>query len=473
MAVVTGVESAVQVHINRGDDLDARDEKGLTPLMISAGRNKGAICRLLIAAGADASLLDPSGRSALGIAQAAGALDAAAAIEEASGAHMPPHSGNGQCMTPPNADGSHDSPGSASVNPTACGLSRGSLEEEAEHSRLLAQPDPASTTTTTTDTDGGEDDFDLTGWEVDEDRPAPAGDPTLSAEALAVQSAITAHQPIDTSAGWDDLEAFLPERATPLPRADDVETRERLRAVLLRAIREGSVPFASIEDLSQSDGSAPDVEACALMTMVINDLGAETDERFEYRLPHENFEVWVSPDEKPDEAEALDDALAFVDDLASHRNEALRIYQRELQREPLLTAQAEVALGQAMEGSIEKALDALALWPSGIRAVLDAANAVLAGDKPLRWISSGPPVGPQEIDPDADAGTGIEVRRLRRGGKPASAALTPTFLSTFDSNKLSGLWESRLVPAATSERMPNRITRCRLWGMPWSSASIT
>jgi RNA polymerase primary sigma factor len=209
IAVTTGVESAVQVHINRGDDLDARDEKGQTPLMISAARNKAAICKLLVAAGADASLLDPSGRSALGIAQAAGAHEAATAIEEASRAHMPSHPGNGQGMTPPAGDGGHDSQGSASVNPTAAGPSRGSLEEEAEHSLLLAQPDTASTTTTDTDTnadsDGGDDDFDLTGWEVDEDRPAPAGDPTLSADALAVQSAITAHQPIDTSAEWDDF----------------------------------------------------------------------------------------------------------------------------------------------------------------------------------------------------------------------------------------------------------------------------
>jgi RNA polymerase primary sigma factor len=83
MAVVAGVESALQVHIDRGDDLNARDEKGQTPLMLSAARNKTAICKLLLAAGADAGLLDPSGRDALGIAQAAGALEAALAIEAA------------------------------------------------------------------------------------------------------------------------------------------------------------------------------------------------------------------------------------------------------------------------------------------------------------------------------------------------------------------------------------------------------
>jgi RNA polymerase primary sigma factor len=53
MAVVAGVESAVKIHINRGDDLNARDDKGLTPLMLSAARNKPTICKLLIDAGAD------------------------------------------------------------------------------------------------------------------------------------------------------------------------------------------------------------------------------------------------------------------------------------------------------------------------------------------------------------------------------------------------------------------------------------
>lgn len=82
--MVAGVESAVQIHIDRGDDLNARDEKGQTPLMLSAARNKATICKMLLAAGADAGLLDPLGRDALAIAQAAGALEAASAIKAAT-----------------------------------------------------------------------------------------------------------------------------------------------------------------------------------------------------------------------------------------------------------------------------------------------------------------------------------------------------------------------------------------------------
>ena len=72
MAVMAGVESAVLIHIDRGDDLNARDASGMTPLMLSAARNKSAICKLLLNAGADHRLLDPSGRTAAQIAIEAG-----------------------------------------------------------------------------------------------------------------------------------------------------------------------------------------------------------------------------------------------------------------------------------------------------------------------------------------------------------------------------------------------------------------
>ena len=398
MAVVAGVESAVRLHIDRGDDLNARDDKGQTPLMLSAARNKASICKLLLDAGADADLLDPDGHSALNIAQATGATDAASVIEAA-------------CMPQTLQDDIFREPAVISPDAQRAQAANDSQAERqgaydpsplADQPFAVLEPAPAPATAPVPviDWDLGSDDadFDLVGWVAEEDLPPPEGDPTLSATAFEIQSAISEHQPIDTSADWEGFEALLPERATPLPRADDAEARERLRLVLLRAIREGSVPAALIDDLASGDDGEPDSEAVAVLSMVINDLGAETDDRFEYRTPHESFEVFVTPEEKPDEEDALDEAMAFVDELAGHRNERLRIYQRELQGEALLTAEAEVALGQAMERGIEKSLDALAAWPSGVGAVLAAAKKVSSGAKPLRWLSSGPPVELHEAE---------------------------------------------------------------------------
>lgn len=400
MAVVAGVESAVQIHIARGDDLNARDDKGLTPLMLSAARNKPAICRLLIEAGADAGLLDPSGRDALGIAQVTGALEAALVIEGTRIARAILSSADGSCDVA--STSFNGQAAEASSEPTAIhiGASAPSVPIEQSGFDLVVEncSAPAHLIEWVSDVPAGGETFDLTAWEAEEDQPPPEDDPTLAVVALEIQNAISEHRPIDTSSNWEDFEAFLPETASPLPQTDDAEARERLRFVLLRAMREGSVPHSSVEDAMLHEDGSPDEEAGSLLCMVINDLGAEIDERFEYSAPHESFEVFVAPEEEPDEEDALADALTFIDDLAARRNEPLRSYQREFQREALLTAEAEVALGQAMERGVETALDALASWPSGICAVMDAAKVVAAGAKPLRWMSSGPRVEPQDIE---------------------------------------------------------------------------
>ena len=53
IAVSNGVESAIKVHIARGDDLNARDAAGNTPLMIAARKKKTNTCKLLLENGAD------------------------------------------------------------------------------------------------------------------------------------------------------------------------------------------------------------------------------------------------------------------------------------------------------------------------------------------------------------------------------------------------------------------------------------
>ena len=75
IAIVAGVEASVKLHISRGDALNARDERGLTPLMIAASLGRSSVCQLLISSGANVSLRDPLDRDALAIAQQHGALD--------------------------------------------------------------------------------------------------------------------------------------------------------------------------------------------------------------------------------------------------------------------------------------------------------------------------------------------------------------------------------------------------------------
>ena len=411
MAIIAGVESAVRIHIERGDNLNARDAAGKTPLMLAAARNKLHIFKLLLDAGADPLLCDADGKTALFIAKAAGACEIVSMLETsfshsldaAPGKHETPFSGDEAPVTddsiPVVESTQREAPPLAAIPDIV--VTAPPLLESAE---AAASPAPLDTDHNKDKTESSTPtlatieliDFDeigamldLSGWEAEAELSTPEGDPTVLATASEVQNAISEHAPIDLSADWDDFEAYLPERASPFPKADDAEARERLRALLLRATREGSVPDQAIEDLTLNDDQTPNEEAGAMLRMVVNDLGAETDERHEYATHHENFMVHVEPRETPDEEQTVDDALAHIDDLESRRNDPIRLYLRAFQYDALLTADEEVALGKAMEGGIEAALDALAGSITGIEAVVEASLLVKSGAKSLRWMSVG------------------------------------------------------------------------------------
>lgn len=389
MAVMAGVESAVRIHVQRGDDLNARDSNGFTPLMLSATRNKPTICKLLLDAGADDGLFDPAGNTALAIAVAAGAHEAAVVLESA----IAPIKGPEDLV--PGVSLPSDSPlVPLGVQTTECPtdpISVNAIEADMAPPTVQVEGEETNQPQNTPD-------LDLLGWEPEENRLPPDADSSVAEAASAIQAAITGYEPIDSSADWGDIDAYLPERSLPLARTDDAEARERLRLLLIRAVREGSVPRMEVEAMSFNEDRSANPEAEVLLSMVVNDLGAEVDERFEYAGVNENFEVFVKPEVTPDEDEIVAEALTFIDSLASHRTEPLRIYQREFQRQRLISSQEEVLLGQAMESGLEKALDALAAWPRGISLTLAAGQLVKSGQRPLTWLS----LGPTEAQPDLE-----------------------------------------------------------------------
>lgn len=405
MAVMAGVESAVQIHIDRGDDLNARDASGMTPLMLSASRDKPGVCKLLLSAGADHGLLDPSGRTALDIAISAGS-DATAAVLQAFSSPprhlLPPDvelaSGPEHTADPAKLSAPVPATGATPPNrPEAMAEAAGQDAPPMQPEQAPASPPEDAVD----DLDDGE--FDLSGWDAEEEQQRPDADAVVLESASAVQTAITAHQPIDSSAEWDDIDAYLPEAALPLARADDAEGRARLRRLLLRALREGSVPAFDVQAQTTNEDRSPNPEAEAYLAMVINDLGAEVDERFEFANADESFHVFVDPEESPAEEAALDEALAAIDRAASPRHEPLRIFQREFQRIWLLTAEEEVQLAKDMEAALEMALDALASWPDGIARILAAGADAIAGSRPLSsiWVGGEP-------DPEPASAEGLE-----------------------------------------------------------------
>jgi len=384
MAVLRGVEESVCLHLDRGDDVNARDEQGMTLLMLSAAQNNGRICRLLLEAGAESDLCDPQGNDALAIALKAGASEARLALETylspATALHEPKVTFPIPAFEFPSGEASEPEQLSA-----------------AEPAFSPALPHPIEQTAAANSSRTIDD------WEAEDHELPPAGDPTLVAPTFATQAAITQHIPLDTSADWSDFEVFLPDWATPLPRDDDGDIRERLRLLLLRAARESSVPWFAVEDLSrESDGSINE-DGESQLRMVLNDMGAELDERIEIDFPFESHVVFIDPEETEEEEAQVDSAMAYLNDLASRRNDPIRIYLKTGLREKLLAADEEVALGKAMEGFIAKALDALSDWGEGLARVCESAELIRSGIHPLRLMSSGQADEMEEVAQTADA----------------------------------------------------------------------
>jgi RNA polymerase primary sigma factor len=74
MAAQAGVLTAVRMHLRRGDDPNAADENGMTPLLLAAERGHREVCRMLVDGGADVCATDASGRDAYQLAVEGGHL---------------------------------------------------------------------------------------------------------------------------------------------------------------------------------------------------------------------------------------------------------------------------------------------------------------------------------------------------------------------------------------------------------------
>ncbi len=376
-AVAAGVEAAVSLHIARGDDVNARDASGQTPLMIAAKRNRAAICALLLEASAEPSLTDVDGRSALDIAVLAGAKDAAAVLSRASEAEAAAAARSfnepEQRLSAPLAD-------SAMPLTGRCEAAGGSPPENAGRA-------PRAPVKDWDDDADRETPFEVLGWIPEEaDGPPPRSAPSQDF-ASDDQASIGSFVPIDTSTDWQPPEAYLPYESNYRPGGDE-ERRLALRSLLLRAIREGSVPEQAVEDYASYPAREFDGEAARALRTTVNDLGAELDERFEGVLRKDDFRVAVAAGETLFEEEDLRDALAHFDGSVVDANSPLQLYYKRINREPLISADEEKRIAQSMEDAARRGLDALASWPAGLGALKATLRSADAGLVRVSAISS-------------------------------------------------------------------------------------
>lgn len=440
IALAAGIDGAVRSHIARGDSIECRDANGLTPLMVAAERNRVGVCVLLLDAGADARAVDSAGRNALTIAMSSGALAAAGVIRDCIDACVPleTESSDGDESTDdfgpepsvstdasapevsarlvkpePSADARSDesgvartaeeAPESVAAIPDEGCVRRKPEDESADGDHTSGEPEPDDKANMEDSPDPRADDgaslssgaelsdLELTfgDWEpVSVDEP-PENDQIIGQTEGRRQQQIDAHEPIDRSAIWEDFEAFLPEIvAKPTSSAHVDSVRPALRAILLRALREGSVPQLAIENLLQRGADKAELndeagskdeaernddaewrdEAAAALEIVIGDMGADLDERLQDDPPFGSGYVRVPElwDESEYEESQIDEAILHFEDLLSDEHDALRLYTAQAVRHALLSPEQEIFFAQQMENAVLRALDALSAWPCGL-----------------------------------------------------------------------------------------------------------
>lgn len=410
LAAISGVETAIKLHIRRGDDLDARDGSGATPLILAAGRRRKGAVRLLLDAGANLTLADQSGMDALAHAIKGGCPETIAILTEAVArlaALEPPHEPDNEISepivdevesvrdvepegppqtvemlrieVPPPSDVTIDV--ALPENDLPSTAIKESFPGKPEISRAFYSKSPLGKEPDVLALeDGLLDDLFADDWEAEDEVSAPEGDETVAEAARQVHEAIGRHKVVDRDEDWGDVDLHLPVRAAPLVRD---EGGGAVRDFLLSALREGMVSEDRLIDVCTNADGSRNEEAERLLAFVVGELGATIVE-------------WTGSDEEPFLSEAsmeedhlLMEAAEFAEELASGRNDPFRFYSKDI-RGDLLEAEEEIALGREMEEAGRAALAALASWPDGLTAVFDAADRVAAGEANAESFTAGP-----------------------------------------------------------------------------------
>lgn len=371
LAALHGVVPSVQLHVERKDPLDGRDQNGHTALMIAARRNHHEVCTLLLQAGADPDLQDNDGLTALDLAKSAKATDAYAKLVEFN-------QSRGQLVSEPKAARLTEDP-----------------PEPIHESGLL--PGKAISLTR----DGAEEDTALGAWEPLTETAPPEDDKGLRDRASQTQAAIDKHIPLDPLAmSWDEVSAYLPEQLHSGALSEAIE--KGVRAAFLRGLREGSVPSLQIDSLLEDEDPLVAGNIKLLANQVMQDLGAELDERIEALGVFEDHRVWPTGVETDEEQQTLDDAIEHLVSLLQPKNDPGLLFARKAYGLPLLSQAEEVEIAKEMEQALENAEEVLSRWSEGLSILLKKCAEVESGGLALKLVQGRNKSGIDELN-DADS----------------------------------------------------------------------
>ena len=428
MAALSGVQTAVRLHIRRGDDVNARDDRGRTPLILAASRGHIETCRILLDAGADLRALDNDGHDALSVALQFGQSDLVMLLRAQIG------------------------------EPLNCGHARG------QDPVRLSEPtrDHVSDQSTTYI-----DVFDFSAWETDEEPRRPPQDERALQNSSALQRNISAHIPIDTDEDWSDVDIDLPEIHLARKRRSrlDGDDRDTARWLFFVGLRDGCLPQGSITDVVLGDDGEPDPEFEARLLLALGELDVVVDEEnWEWQTPHD----FVPIDEEMERK--VDEAISYLSELIYQDNDPFRLYLKEMGTTSLLSREDEAELGKAMENGLADAVAAVASCAPAIREILRFAGEIERGElSPWSMVDRD-----SAVQPDIDASDDILLDDVIPDEEPAGTELNEDILNVQIENIAPPDFTSRietirqLLPGLTKAHRGAMLDNLRALRLSWS-----
>jgi RNA polymerase primary sigma factor len=359
LAVLSGAQPAVRIHVQRGVDFNATDGDGRSPLMLAALKGHIEICRLLLEAGADPRLVDRDGNDAITLALGNGRSGIGSMIRE----YLPASNGHADTIDPP----------AINVTGLVLEVELDSADEEA---------------------------VDVSMWEEEIESPAPAPDASCLSEAEVVQQNLTRHIPIDTAGDWSDVEITFPD-LTPRRFWDDLEedVRSGIRRLFLDGLRGGRIVRQQLESLAAGNDREKDDDFVSRLLLALGDLGVQVD--YDPVPADPSWPRTPSDDDYDEHAgngnrQLSEEAVTFLEDLNSAIGDPFNAYLKDIGRNQLLSRDEETALSKEMERGLAKAVGAISECEPAIAEIFRVAEAIGRGEAHLEVM----------IDPDAPDANG-------------------------------------------------------------------
>ena len=280
LAASVGSRRPVEHYLRKGQDVNATDARGRTLLLIAAAKGHAQLCRLLIEAGADASLQDSDGIDAL-----------SAAIRNGRG------------------------------------------EAEAVLRAFVSPALGASTDSTTAGTTADTDDGDLANWEELPESPPPADNAALRPDARRLQNRISRHAAIDTDDDWSDVDIELPDGPQRY-QIDRAAWFNEVRDLMLIGLSQGFVTENRLAELVQrsDDYKRPDDEIESCLRVALGDMGFSVIDVPTIVEPLFRTEPSSGASADDGQQATVDDAIAFVAHLLSPHDDPVVRYYEDIKR---------------------------------------------------------------------------------------------------------------------------------------------